>query len=110
MCVKGDQGSHWQHVDGVQRPVHSWFTYGPTETLHGDDVIPGEWWVGVPVKVDSICAVEQQPSTGGPSEGRSNNTGQYFGFQLLPNLDVLSLKGYCNWETSPDLSPPRPTA
>ena len=33
MCV-GDQGRRWQQIGGLQRPVHSFYTYGPTETLY----------------------------------------------------------------------------
>ena len=32
VCVKTDQGSQWQHLDGFQRPVETWFTYGPATT------------------------------------------------------------------------------
>jgi hypothetical protein len=101
MCVKGDQGLRWAPVDGIQRPLHNWITYGPTQTLHPDDVIVGEFWDGVPVTMDSICVEEQTFPTGGDPETKSNNTGQYFGFTLSPNMTSLRLKGYCTWQLSP---------
>ena len=36
VCVKTDQGSQWQHLDGFQRPVETWFTYGPATTLSAE--------------------------------------------------------------------------
>lgn len=34
----------------------------------------------------------------GQSVTNSNNTGQYFGFRLLPDVEVLYLKGPCTWQ------------
>ncbi|MCW2662516.1 MAG: hypothetical protein JWP83_3668 [Mycobacterium sp.] len=29
MCVPGPQVGLWQRVNGIQRPIQAWFTYGP---------------------------------------------------------------------------------
>jgi hypothetical protein len=47
MCVKGDQGNRWQQADGLQRPVHNFYTYG---------LNLGEFWDGVGATTNDICA------------------------------------------------------
>jgi len=59
ISVKTDQGSQWQHLDGLQRPVETWFTYGPVTTLSAGDILPALSWVSSPVKVDSVCTAVQ---------------------------------------------------
>ena len=44
LCVHGNRGNVWQHIDVLQRPVHYFYTYGPTETLFPQDVNLGEFW------------------------------------------------------------------
>jgi hypothetical protein len=97
ICVKTDQGSQWQHLDGLQRPVETWFTYGPGTTLSAGDIGPAISWVSSPVKLDSVCTAVQTPSDGGPAETHTNNTGMYRDFHLIPNLDTLQLSALCNW-------------
>jgi hypothetical protein len=97
ICVKTDQGSQWQHLDGLQRPVETWFTYGPSATLSAGDILPANSWVSSPVKVDSSCTAVQTPSDGGPSVTHTNTTGQYRDFQLITNLASMQLSGDCNW-------------
>jgi hypothetical protein len=101
MCVKGDQGNVWQHVDALQRPVHYFYTYGPTETLFPPDVNLGEFWDGVGATTNDICAETQSFSGGRQPETLTNNTGQYFGFTLKPDMVRLDLKGNCRWQISP---------
>jgi hypothetical protein len=97
VCVKTDAGSQWQHLDGFQRPVETWFTYGPETTLSAGDILPAVSWVSSPVKVDSVCTAVQTPSDGGPSVTHTNTSGQYRDFLLIPNLATLKVSGYCNW-------------
>jgi hypothetical protein len=99
-CV-GFQGRRWQQIGGLRRPVHNFYTYGPTETLYPADLHPGEFWDGVGSTTDAICVEEQQFANGRPPETRSNNAGQYFGFTLSPDMTSLSLKGNCRWLISP---------
>jgi hypothetical protein len=107
MCV-GFQGRKWQAVGGLQRPVHDFYTYGPTEILYPGDVNLGEFWDGVGSTTDAICVEEQMFSDGRPPETRSNNAGQYFGFTLSPTMKSLSLKGNCRWLISPCSGKPGP--
>jgi hypothetical protein len=100
LCV-GFQGRRWQQIERLQRPVHNFYTYGPTETLYTGDVNLGDWWDGVGSTTDAICVEEQSFSGRWPSETRSNNAGQYFGFKLAPDMTSLSLKGNCRWLISP---------
>jgi hypothetical protein len=95
-CEGVGEDLYWQPVNGIQRPAQAWYTYGPTETLHAGD-LAGDWWVGVPATLDDICVADQRTVTG-RTESASNNTGQYFGFHLVPDLDVLTLKGSCRWQ------------
>jgi hypothetical protein len=97
ICVKSGEGSQWQHLDGFQRPVETFFTNGPATTLSAGDILPAFSWVSSPVKVDSVCTAIQTPSDGGPSVTHTNNSGQYRDFQLIENLNSLQLSGYCNW-------------
>jgi hypothetical protein len=101
ICVKGDQGARWQQADGLARPVHNFYTYGPTATLYPTDLNLGELWDGVGATINDICAEEQTFPGGRPSETRTNNTGQYFGFTLSPDMASLNLKGNCRWVISP---------
>src|SRR5262245_11381864 len=63
LCV-GFQGRRWQQVGDLQRPVHNFYTYGPTETLYPADLHLGEFWDGVGSTTDAICVEEQQFSNG----------------------------------------------
>jgi hypothetical protein len=65
ICVKTDQGSQWQHLDGLQRPVETFFTNGPATTLSAGDILPANSWVSSPVKIDSVCTAVQIPADGG---------------------------------------------
>ena len=102
ICVKGDQHNVWQHIDGLQRPVHYFYTYGPTETLFAADVNLGEFWDGVSATRNGLCA-ETQSLSDGRSETLTNNGGQsmYFGFTLSPDMTRLDLGGNCSWQISP---------
>lgn len=100
MCV-GFQGRRWQSIGGLQRPVHDFYTYGPTETLYPADLHLGDFWDGVGSTTDAICVEEQTFSNGRPPETRSNNAGQYFGFTVSPDMVSVSLKGNCRWLISP---------
>ena len=111
MCVPGAQVGMWERVDGIQRPVHTWFTYGPTATLTGEDVIAGEYWVGSPVRVDGICTEEQTDGSGGPPVTRTNSSpGMYFNFPLIPNVATVKFTGYCNWAMMRAVGAPPPRA
>jgi len=107
LCV-GFRPRHWQRVNGLQRPVNKFYTYGPTETLLPGDVNLGDWWDGVGSTTDAVCVEEQSFSDGRPPETRSNNAGQYFGFRLSPDMSRLSLKGNCRWLISPCNGKPGP--
>jgi hypothetical protein len=106
-CVNGQ----WQRVDTIQRPVQTWFTYGPEATLTGDDVTPAQEWVGIPTVQGTLCSAEQTAATGGPPEVDSNksNLNMYFDFRLIPNLATLKLSGFCNWETPAPQYPTNPS-
>ena len=84
--VKGDQGVRWQQADGPLYPT---------------DLNLGEFWDGVGATTNDICAEEQTFPGGRPSETRTNNTEQYFGFTLSPDMTSLNLKGNCHWVISP---------
>ena len=103
--MKIDQGSQWQHLDGLQRPVETWFTYGPSTTLSAGDIGPANSWVSSPVKLDSVCTAVQIPSDGAPPVTHTNDTGQYRDFHLIANLDTLQLSGFCNWRKAWNRAP-----
>jgi hypothetical protein len=107
LCV-GFLPRHWQRIDRLQRPVHSFYTYGPTETLYPGDVKLGDWWDGVGATTDSICVQEQMFSGGQPPATSGNNVGQYFGFKVSPDMTSLNLKGNCRWLISPCNGKPGP--
>lgn len=110
-CVPGPQVGMWERLDGIERPVHTWFTYGPTATLTGEDVIAGEYWVGSPVRVDGFCTVEQTDGSGAPPVTRQNGSpGMYFDFPLIPNVATVKLSGYCNWVMMRGVGEPPPRA
>jgi hypothetical protein len=100
--VKGDQHNVWQHIDGLQRPVHYFYTFGPTATLFPPDLNLGEFWDGVSTTRNDLCA-ETQSLNDGRSETLTNNGGQsqYFGFTLSPDMTRLDLGGNCRWQISP---------
>ena len=54
-CV-GNQGRRWQPIGGLERPVHNFYTYGPTETLYPADVNLGDFWDGVGSTTNDIVA------------------------------------------------------
>lgn len=108
VCMKVDQRNVWQHIDVLQRPVHYFYTYGPTETLFPPDVNLGEFWDGVGATVNDICAETQSFPDGRKPETQTNNTGQYFGFTLSPDMTRLDLKGNCRWQISPCSGKPGP--
>jgi hypothetical protein len=110
-CVTGPQVGIWERIDGIERPVHTWFTYGPTQTLTGEDVVAGEWWVGSPVRVDGHCTVEQLDANGGPPVTRTNGSpGMYFDFPIIENVATMKMTGYCNWVMMRGLEEPPPRA
>jgi hypothetical protein len=99
-CV-GNQGRRWQPIGALERPVHSFYTYGPTETLYPADVNLGDFWDGVGATTNDICVEQQTFNDGRPVETKTNNVGQYFGFTVSPQMTSLSLKGNCRWLVSP---------
>jgi hypothetical protein len=99
-CV-GNQGRRWQAIGGLERPVHRFYTFGPTETLYPGDVNLGDFWDGVGVTTSDICVEQQTFNDGRPTETKTNNVGQYFGFTVSPQMASLSLKGNCHWLISP---------
>jgi hypothetical protein len=110
-CVPGPQVGIWERSDGIERPVHTWFTYGPTATLTGEDVIAGEYWVGSPVRVDGFCTVAQTDASGGPPVTRTNSSpGMYFDFPLIADMATVKFTGYCNWVMMRAVGAPPPRA
>jgi hypothetical protein len=105
ICVKTGDESQWQHLDGLQTPVETFFTYGPAATLSAGDILPANSWVSSPVNVDSVCTAVQTPSDGGPSATHTNTAGQYRDFQLIPNLASMQLSGDCNWRKAWNRAP-----
>jgi hypothetical protein len=99
-CV-GNQGRRWQAIGGLERPVKRFYTFGPTETLYPGDVNLGDFWDGVGVMTSDICVEQQTFNDGRPTETKTNNVGQYFGFTVSPQMASLSLKGNCHWLISP---------
>jgi hypothetical protein len=110
-CVAGPQVGIWERIDGIERPVHTWFTYGSEATLTGEDVIAGEYWVGSPVRVDGHCTVEQLDADGGAPVTRTNSSpGMYFDFPIIENVATMKMTGYCNWVMMRGLGEPPPRA
>jgi hypothetical protein len=98
LCVPGGPAYVWQHLDGIQRPVQIWFTYGPDSTLAAGDVTPGENWVGFG---GHGCSVAQTSTGGGPPVVKQiQDVPDYTGFQLLPDLATVTFKGACTWRKS----------
>jgi hypothetical protein len=88
----------WQRVDGIQRPVQAWFTYGPEATLAADDVTASaRTWVGWNGFAGTTCTAEQTSTSGGPPVVMPINYDQLQEFHLLPDLATLKLKGSCDW-------------
>ena len=105
VCVKNDQGSVWQHLDGVRRPVETWFTYGSAQTLTVGDILPAISWVSASGSADEVCTAVQTPSDGGTPVTHTNATGYFRDFALIPNLAALTLSGNCNWRKAWDRAP-----
>jgi hypothetical protein len=60
ICKPGAQVGLWQRINGIQRPVEAWFTYGPEATLAAGDVTPGQTWVGFNGSgAGTTCTAEQ---------------------------------------------------
>lgn len=97
LCVKSDQGSEWQRLDGVQRPVETWFTYGPAQTLSAQDVLPAVSWVSASGSTSNVCTAVQTSSDGSAPVTHTNDTGYFRDFHLIPNLAALTMSGNCNW-------------
>jgi hypothetical protein len=104
-CVKNDQGSQWQHLDGLPRPVETFFTYGPGATLSADDILPAISWVSSPAGAGSVCTAVQTPSDGGPPVTHTNHVGMYRDFHVIPNLGSMTLSGFCNWRKAWNRAP-----
>ncbi len=102
LCPFGDPVAVWNHLDGIQRPAESWYTYGPPATLRADDVTPGSHWIGYGGK---DCSVIQTSTAGGPPVVKQIQAGApYTDFYVLPDLANLKLTGSCDWRiagTSP---------
>jgi len=97
ICTPGPQVGLWQRVDGIQRPVEAWFTFGPEATLTAGDVTPGQTWVGWNGYAGTTCTVEQTSTAGGPPVVMTINYDQLQDFHLLPDLATLKFRGACDW-------------
>jgi hypothetical protein len=98
ICKPGAQVGLWQRINGIQRPVEVWFTYGPEATLAAGDVTPGQTWIGFNGSgPGTTCTAEQTSTSGGPPVVTTVNYDQMTDFHLLPNLATLKLKGSCSW-------------
>lgn len=97
LCAQGDGPvSVWQHLDGIQRPVGTWFTYGPDATLNADDgFVPGTYWVGF--ARNGKCTVVQSTATGAPVEQTSAS--ELMDFKLIEDLATITFRGNCDWRT-----------
>jgi hypothetical protein len=93
--IEGSGARH--HLDGLQRPVETFFTYGPGAVLSASDILPATSWVSAPAGAGSVCTAVQTASDGGPPVAHTNTRGQYTDFLLTPNLASMELSGYCNW-------------
>lgn len=97
LCVKNDQGSQWQHLDGLQRPVETFFTAGPEQTLTAEDIGDATVWVSAPAGSGAVCTAVEIPSDGGQPVTKTNDLGHFNDFSLIPNLSTLKVSGHCNW-------------
>ncbi|GAB3006351.1 hypothetical protein MBOU_07160 [Mycobacterium bourgelatii] len=98
LCAKdADPISVWQHLDGIQRPVQIWFSYGPDATLNADDgFVSGQYWVAG--ARSGRCTVVQTPSTAGPPVVKTSNS-ERMDFKLIPDLATITFKGECDWRS-----------
>jgi hypothetical protein len=98
LCPFGESIAVWTHVDGVQRPAESWYTYGPAATLTANDVTPGSHWIGYG---GNDCSVIQTSTAGGSPVVKQIQAGApYTDFYVLPDLASLKFVGACDWRTA----------
>lgn len=109
ICESGDNAGVWQQLDGLQRPVRNFFTYGPGIGLTGGDVTAGEWWAGMANNEGTKCTEAQTDGSGRPPVSQTNK-GDVFDFELIPNLTTLTLSGHCNWVKVRGVGEPPPRA
>jgi hypothetical protein len=105
ICLGNYESSQWQPLDGLQRPVETWFTYGPAQTLSAADILPAVAWVSASGRAADVCTAVQTPSDGGSPVTHTNDTGYYRDFLLIPDLAALTLSGNCNWRKAWERAP-----
>lgn len=105
LCVKTASESQWQPLDGVQRPVDTWYTYGPPQTLAATYILPADSWVSASGTPSEVCTAVQTPAGGGPPVTHTNDTGYYRDFAVIPDLATMTLSGNCNWRKAWDRAP-----
>lgn len=100
LCPTGGDLAVWTHLDAIQRPAASWYTYGPAAVLTAADVEPERLWIGYG---GDDCSVSQLSTAGGPPVVQPIQAGApYTSFKLIPDLATLTLTGSCDWRTAGD--------
>lgn len=105
LCVKTETGSEWQPLAGLRKPVETWYTYGPPQTLAGADVLPAVSWVSASGNPAVVCTAVQTPTGGGAPVTHTNDTGYYRDFRVIPDLATITFSGNCNWRKAWDRAP-----
>jgi hypothetical protein len=98
LCPTSDPVAVWTHLDEIQRPAETWYTYGPPATLTANDVTPGGHWIGFG---GNDCSAVQTSTAGGSPVVKPIQAGAPFtDVFVLPDLATLKLTGSCQWRTA----------
>ena len=105
ICQEEIGNAVWASVPTPFEPSNTWFSYGPTITLHGQgmrnpNLVSGEW-TATPQTPESSCRVAQQTvveagvlSAPQVSQGEP---GKPLSVRMLPKLFYAELSGDCLW-------------
>ena len=105
ICQEVIDSAVWADVPTPFDPNDTWFSYGPTITLHGQgmrnpNLRSGEW-TATPQDAETTCGVQQRTviEAGALSapEVSQGEPGKPFTVQMQPKLFYAELSGNCLW-------------
>lgn len=105
ICQEVIDSAVWAAVPTPFDPNDTWFSYGPTITLHGQGMrnpnLRSGNWTATPQNPETSCRVEQQTvvEAGALSapEVSQGEPGKPLDVEMLPKLFYADLSGDCLW-------------
>lgn len=105
ICQEVVDSAVWADVPVPFDPSDTWFSYGPTITLHGQGMrnpnLRSGRWTATPQDPGSACRVQQQTvvEAGKLSEPQvsAGEAGKPLDVEMLPKLFYAELSGNCLW-------------